>query len=352
MVSRARATLAAIGIATPDAVDQDELWEGFFAGRGANDRLARAAFSGAGVRTRHAAFDPRRCDVSEWSTERRMERYVDAALPLATVAAARALERCAPAETIGLLVVASCTGHATPGLDVLLANELGLDGDTRRLVIGYLGCHAALPALATADDYVAATGRPALVVCVELSSLHLQPAEAPEQEAVNALFGDAAAAALLVPAPCPDALSILGHKVASDLGAAELMTWRVGSHGLRMGLSRKVPARVGALSGPLVDDLLGEHGFARTDVAAWAVHPGGPRVLAEVAAALGLRQTSLASSAGVLASYGNCSSATVLIILDAITQGRLAPGAPVVMLAFGPGLTGYATLLRTGHAPC
>ncbi|MDA8295028.1 MAG: type III polyketide synthase [Actinomycetota bacterium] len=353
-MSRSATRLAAIGIATPDVVRQDELWEAFFSGRGPQNRLAQAAFAGAGVRTRHAAFDPRSIDVSDWSTERRMEHYVEAAFPLAEAAAARALERGAPSEPIGLLVVASCTGHATPGLDVLLADALGLGGDTRRLVIGHLGCHAALPALATADDFVTATGRPALVVSVELSSLHLQPADVPHQEAVNALFGDAAAAVVLTPASGgaePPALAVLGHNVASDLGAADLMTWQIGSHGFRMGLSRKVPEHVGALSGPLVDALLAPHGLERRDVAAWAVHPGGPRVLSEVAAALGLGQAALAPSAGVLAGYGNCSSATVLIVLDAVTHGNLAPGAPVVMVAFGPGLTGYATLLRAGGTP-
>lgn len=345
--------LAAIGIATPDSVRQDELWQGFFSGRGPHDRLAQAAFSGAGVHTRHAAFDPRRCDVSNWSTQRRMEHYLDAALPLARTAAARALERGAPTGPIGLLVIASCTGHVTPGLDVLLADALGLEVGTRRLIIGHLGCHAALPALATADDFVAATGRSALVVSVELSSLHLQPADVTHQEAVNALFGDAAAAALLTTTKkgaAPGAFSLLGHEVANDFAAADLMTWQIGSHGFRMGLSRKVPERVGALSGPLIDALLAAHKLERSDVAAWAVHPGGPRVLAEVATALGLDHSALAPSAGVLAGYGNCSSATVLIALDAVAREGLPPGALVVMIAFGPGLTGYAALLRAGAA--
>ena len=44
---------------------------------------------------------------------------------------------------------------------------------------------------------------------------------------------------------------------------------------------------------------------------------------------------------GVLAEHGNCSSATVLLVLDELGD----VDGPVVAMAFGPGLTLYATLL-------
>jgi predicted naringenin-chalcone synthase len=52
----------------------------------------------------------------------------------------------------------------------------------------------------------------------------------------------------------------------------------------------------------------------------------------------------VAASRSVLAEHGNCSSPTVLMILDALR--RADPDARnVVMMAFGPGLTLYAALL-------
>jgi len=49
----------------------------------------------------------------------------------------------------------------------------------------------------------------------------------------------------------------------------------------------------------------------------------------------------------VLRDVGNCSSATVLLVLERLQETvALAPGDPVVAMAFGPGLTLYATLLR------
>jgi alkylresorcinol/alkylpyrone synthase len=47
----------------------------------------------------------------------------------------------------------------------------------------------------------------------------------------------------------------------------------------------------------------------------------------------------------VLREAGNCSSATILLVLERL----LAEGAsgPIVALAFGPGLTVYGCLLRS-----
>jgi alkylresorcinol/alkylpyrone synthase len=84
-----------------------------------------------------------------------------------------------------------------------------------------------------------------------------------------------------------------------------------------------------------------------SDVDGWAVHPGGPRILDTVADGLGLPAGALDASRRVLAEHGNCSSATVLLVLEELrAAGRPRPGRPAVVLAFGPGLTLYAVLLE------
>jgi predicted naringenin-chalcone synthase len=96
--------------------------------------------------------------------------------------------------------------------------------------------------------------------------------------------------------------------------------------------------------GGLVDELLSRHELSRDRVAAWAVHPGGPKILDVVGEQL---DVDLEVSRGVLRDFGNCSSATVLLILDRIIREEtLAVADHVVALAFGPGLTLYAALLR------
>jgi predicted naringenin-chalcone synthase len=95
----------------------------------------------------------------------------------------------------------------------------------------------------------------------------------------------------------------------------------------------------------LVDDLLGRHGLALPDVAGLAVHPGGPRILSVVEKELALAPDALAASRAVLSRFGNCSSPTVLLILDELSR-QPDPPERVLMLAFGPGLTLYAALLE------
>jgi predicted naringenin-chalcone synthase len=250
----------------------------------------------------------------------------------------------APSE-IGLFVVCSCTGYVTPGLDILLARDLGMAPDTQRLFIGHMGCYAALPGLGAAADFVASRGRPALLLCLELTSLHVQPpTKDPQQIVAHALFSDAAAAVVL--RPHADGYALLEVAAVTDTTAADHMTWDVTDLGFRMGLSPKVPDVLAAHVADLVHDLLRRHDLGASDVDGWAIHPGGPRVLDVVCERLGLGAESLAASRHILATHGNCSSPTVLFILDAL---RRTPRPPrhVLAMAFGPGLTLYAALLTS-----
>jgi alkylresorcinol/alkylpyrone synthase len=108
-----------------------------------------------------------------------------------------------------------------------------------------------------------------------------------------------------------------------------------------MGLSARVPDVLAKHVGDVVDELLSGAGLRVEDVGGWAVHPGGPRILDVVRDNLGLDEADLAVSRRVLAEHGNCSSATVLLVLEELGD----VDGPVVAMAFGPGLTLYAALL-------
>jgi len=76
-----------------------------------------------------------------------------------------------------------------------------MDPGLQRLLVGHMGCYAALPGLGAVSDYVVARQRPAVLLCVELSSLHIQPPTADlEQVVAHALFSDAASALVVEPA--------------------------------------------------------------------------------------------------------------------------------------------------------
>lgn len=343
------AAIAGIGSAMPPLYTQDELWDEVFRWHFSRSRVAQRIFTSTNVRARHSALDLDELKaVAGWSTGERMRRYGTHAPPLALRAVQDALTAAdTDAEDIGLLAVASCTGYGTPGLDIALAGSLPLRSDARRLFVGHTGCHAALPALASLSDYVIARNRPAVLLCLELTSLHLQPASIdPEQMVTHALFGDAAAALVLRPDDTPaPRMRVVDVASRTDTARSGDMTWDITDLGFRMGLSPEVPEALAEQVGPLVKDLLGRHGHDLTDVRSWAVHPGGPRILEVVEESLGLDPTALWASRKILSEHGNCSSATVLLVLRELLAAS-APTGPVVALAFGPGLTLYAALLE------
>jgi predicted naringenin-chalcone synthase len=111
-----------------------------------------------------------------------------------------------------------------------------------------------------------------------------------------------------------------------------------------MTLSPRVPDLIQARLPTWLETWLANEGLGMEEVATWAVHPGGPRILTAVEGALGLEKAANEVPRGVLAEFGNMSSATILFIL----QRLRAEGAPrpLVALAFGPGLAVEAVLIR------
>jgi predicted naringenin-chalcone synthase len=371
-----RAVVTGAAHAVPPVMRQDALWDGYFAEHYADNPLAARVWRTAGIERRHGVVDPTVEDISGLGTGARMERFVAEAMPLGAHAVASALSSSGVAAAdVGLFAVVSCTGYATPGLDILLARDLGMDPAVQRLFIGHMGCYAALPGLGAVSDFVVARRRPAVLLCLELTSLHVQPPSATsrsssptsadlQQMVAHALFSDAAAAVVLRPSAtastggglevtsAPGAgptsgLAVVDVVARTDASTSDLMTWDVTDLGFRMGLSPKVPDVLSRHVLGVVTALLGHHGLAIEDVAGWAVHPGGRRILEVAQERLGLTDTAMAPSYDVLREYGNCSSATVLLVLERLRQTQpLAPGDPVVAMAFGPGLTLYAALLR------
>ena len=352
------AALTGASHALPAPMDQQHLWDGFFREHYNDARLARKVWEHSAIATRRGVVDPTTEDISGWGTAARMQRFLAEALPLGKEAVGGALADAGlDAADVGMFTVVSCTGYVTPCLDILLARDLGMAESVQRLHIGHMGCYAALPGLGAAADFASARCRPAVLLCLELPSLHVQPATASalggeptaedlQQMVAHALFGDAAAAVVLEPAgpaPAPSGLEVVDVLARTYAQTADHMTWDVTDAGFRMGLSPAVPDVLAGCVRPAVEDLLGRHGMAVADVAGWAVHPGGRRIVEVVGEALDLPEERLAPSYDVLREVGNCSSATVLLVLERVV---VPPGGTVVALAFGPGLTLYAALLR------
>lgn len=268
--------------------------------------------------------------AASWpTTAQRMAIYGEAAPALAQ-RAVEALAAQVPIDGITHLVLASCTGFTAPGVEQLLAQRLGLSPSVERLLVGYMGCYAAVAALRSARHIVRSEPEArVLVVCVELSTLHLQAETAIEPLLAMLQFGDGAAAALVT---ADRAGLAIGQPFSATLPASgDLIRWDLGDHGFAMHLSGEVP---GAIAAALSDPAMLPVDPATVD--AWAVHAGGRSILDAVSHALVLPDAALDHSRAVLDAYGNMSSATLMFVLARILAGpRPEQG---LALAFGPGL--------------
>jgi len=263
-----------------------------------------------------------------------MQIYAEAA-PALCLQAIAALAKQVLLDGITHLVVASCTGFVAPGVDQIIARTLGLAPSVERLLIGFMGCYAAITALRSARHIVRSQPNArVLVVCVELSTLHLQNVTEIEPLLAMLQFGDGAAAALVTAEP--DGFAI-GDPFATTLpDSHELIRWDVTDTGFAMHLSGAVPSRIAAGLAVTEFAQAATGGRAPSEIDGWAVHAGGRSILDAVESALNLSPTALHDSRVVLRDFGNMSSATLMFVL-----ARMLAGTPVrqgVALAFGPGL--------------
>lgn len=284
------------------------------------------------------------------TTADRMSRYETHAPALAKEACSAAIADAnlllghLKPEDLTHLIVVSCTGFFAPGLDYALIQSLGLSKNIQRFSIGFMGCHGGFNGLQLASVIVQATpSAKVLLCCTELCSLHFQYSLDPGQITANALFGDGAGAVVIGHAES-GLLQI--ESMASHLlgGGKEEMSWIIGDHGFKMHLSARVPGLIREGLRLWLESWLLEQGLRLTDITAWAVHPGGPRILSAVTEALVLENGALAPSLSVLKEHGNMSSATIWFITEKLRKaGRKGP---CVLLGFGPGLVAEAALVR------
>jgi predicted naringenin-chalcone synthase len=256
------------------------------------------------------------------------------------------------------LLHVTCTGYTSPSAAQKLVANRGWGGRTRVTHTYHMGCYASMPAIRIASGLLASDPKLAEdsrvdIVHNELCTLHMHPADhSPEQLVVQTLFADGHIRYSVVPHQHVGgrrALAVLSSREVVLPESGESMTWAVSNHGMRMTLSRDVPARIARTAREFVGALFADAGLRFPEDAAaaiFAIHPGGPKVIDVMQAALELTDTQVAASRDVLYRFGNMSSATLPHIwMNLLSDDAVRPGTHVVSLAFGPGLTVSAALM-------
>ncbi|MGA2857079.1 MAG: 3-oxoacyl-[acyl-carrier-protein] synthase III C-terminal domain-containing protein [Candidatus Sulfotelmatobacter sp.] len=288
-------------------------------------------------------------DIATWGQAN--DIWIAVAQELGEQALCRALHYAGlDSSRLGALLFVSVTGIASPSIDALLINRMGLPANIRRTPVFGLGCVAGAAGIARAADYVRAyPSQAAAVVSVELCSLTLQRDDLSVANLISSgLFADGAAAAIVtgdeVEANGP---TILASRSIFYPDTEEMMGWKVTEKGFRITLSPEVPALIRQNLGRDVDAFLADHGYQRSDVKSWVLHTGGPKVLEATADALDLRNGQLEASWNCLKKVGNLSSASVLVVLEDVMKNRRPePGTLGLLAAMGPGFCSELVLLQ------
>ena len=243
----------------------------------------------------------------------------------------------------------STTGIATPSIDARIFNRLGVRSDIKRTPVFGLGCVAGAVGITRAADYVRAfPDQMALVLSVELCSLTLQRKDLSIPNIIaSGLFGDAAAAVLVVGAECePSGPSVVATQSIFYPDTERVMGWDIKQEGFQVVLSADIPNLVKGVVRENVDNFLEAQELNLSDIETFVCHPGGPKVLEAFQQALEI-DDALSITWDSLKRVGNVSSASVLTVLGETLRSRSpAPGSYGILMAMGPGFCSELVLLQ------
>jgi alkylresorcinol/alkylpyrone synthase len=279
------------------------------------------------------------------------DAWIETAEELGEQALCRALTRAGlSTNDLGAIFFTSVTGIASPSIDARLINRMGLPRHIKRIPIFGLGCVGGAAGIARAFDYVRAyPDQVAALISVELCSLTWQRQDTSVANVISSgLFGDGAAAVVLTgenrQASGP---RILATRSTFYPGTEDVMGWDISENGFKIVLSPDVPKVIERYLAADVDQFLADNDLRRSDIGAWIMHTGGPKVLEATAVALELDPEALEASWRCLRKVGNLSSASVVLVLEEyMNRRRPASGTYSILAAMGPGFCSELVLLR------
>lgn len=290
------------------------------------------------------AFFPKNKSLEPFpSTKKRMEVFREMAPGLAQNAIVKCLEESeVEAREVTHLILVSCTGMYAPGVEMEIIAKMGFTNTIERYAIHFMGCYAAFNGIKLADRILKSqTDAKVLVLAVELCTIHFQKVYNEDNLLANALFGDGAAALMMMQSTHGLKIKDYQSQIFSD--GDEDMAWNIGDHGFEMKLTKYVPELLDTGIQFLREKL--ENRFFLDKIKHFAIHPGGTQILKKVEQALGIPWEQNRHAHHVLKSFGNMSSVSILFVFAAILQDPSVSG-DVLSMGFGPGLTMETLLIE------
>ncbi|MEB2779007.1 type III polyketide synthase [Algoriphagus sp. C2-6-M1] len=276
-------------------------------------------------------------------TKARMEVFRQTAPLLCEEAVTNCLSKTeVKASEITHLILVSCTGMIAPGVELDLMKRLSLDDSVERYCLHFMGCYAAFTGLKLADKIIRAESTAkVMLVSVELCTLHFQKDYVEDNILANSLFGDGAAAALVMKGDSGLRIKSYLSQVLRE-GEGD-MAWGIGDFGFEMRLSKYIPTLLDQGIHQLKERF--EEKFKLSTVDNFAIHPGGKQILQKVQEAFGLDESVNTHAMNVLNQFGNMSSVTILFVLERMMRDDQIQGE-ILAMGFGPGITLETLLLE------
>lgn len=344
--------IASVGTAVPDYVFEQssvrQFAREFFSGSFRNiDRLLDV-FGNANIQKRHF------CVPMEWfrldhTFAEKNKLYIENAVTMGVRAIENCLEKVnlTPLD-IDCLIFISTTGIATPSIDVRIANILGMNRHIRRLPIWGMGCGGGTAGIGRAlEQAKARPGSRVLLLTVELCGLTFLKNDTSKSNLIaTSLFGEGAAAALIVDDHQLSGPRIIDSRSTLWPDTLDIMGWDVTEDGLRVIFSRDIPTIVTHLVRPAVDEFLRDYQLTLKDIRQVIPHPGGMKVITAYEQALDLGPEMTHHAKEVIRNFGNMSSSTVLFVLEKTLEAESDEGSYGLMTALGPGFCSELVLLQ------
>lgn len=242
------------------------------------------------------------------------------------------------------LLQVTCTGYAYPSAAQKIASKKNAFNTTITNVF-HMGCYAAIPAIRIAAGMIG-NDETADIIHTEMCSLHMNPElHDIEQLVVQTLFADGFIKYTLSNQAKKGFEMIASHEILIP-DSISSMSWKQEHWGMKMHIAKTVPIVIRQQLRDFIHALFKKAHMPSQD-AHYAIHPGGPKIIDEIAEELALSEFKIKHSRDILRNCGNMSSATLPHVWDAILKDHsVQEGSLVVSLAFGPGLTVAGALMR------
>lgn len=283
--------------------------------------------------------------------ERRIAPPELAALDFAYAASVQALDRAGlTAADLDLIIVATLTpDHHFPATACQLQDKLGAACGAFDLEAG---CTGFIYALTTAAQFIQTGGcTHVLVVGVDLLSRITNW----DDRSTCVLFGDGAGAGVVT--ACEVGKGLLAWELGSNGAGGDLLMIPAGGsrepltpEGLAAGRhfitmnGREVFKFAVRIQGEAAARVLEKAGYSGRDVDCFVPHQANLRIIDAAAKRLDVPRDKVFVNVN---KYGNTSGASIPIALaEALEEGKVFPGALVVCVGFGAGLTWGACVLR------